>query len=296
MKQSPYSDDAVPLSHIESDPEQPRRDIEIKNNEKSRLESSIEKFGVEEPLKVNQVSPGRYVIIDGHRRYTCCKKLGMKTVPCRIYPNLQPDELETRRFEMQNNRQPWKPLEKSNALERIMKYMKFTSNRQLAEHLSLSQSLVSRSLVLREQNLNHLAMMEKYNLSGSYRDEFVSMYPKLRRVRDLETATIIKILFEKIQHKVIVRAKDLRTIGKIFLRASENEAEIYTFLSNQDLTVEELERSIQQQGISIHIREALNEIASRIQEGIAFTALEKTALSELSVLLDQALADHAVAG
>jgi ParB/RepB/Spo0J family partition protein len=292
MKKYPYYDD-LPIEQIAADPDQPRRDIEV--NEGSRLQLSIEEIGVEEPLKVNEVEPGRYIIIDGHRRYECCKRLGMKTVPCKIYLNLDPVELETRRFNMQNNRQPWKPLERSGALERIKNYKKFTSNHQLAAYLHLGKSMVSRSLILRTQNLNYLTMMEKYDLNTSYRDEFVTLYPKLRKVRDFKVSTIIKIVFEKIQHKIKIRAKDLRILGKIFLRASANEEEICEFLSNPDMTIKELERNIQQQGISVHIEEALKEIALKVQEGIAFTTQERNVLLELSQLLKQALSRHAVA-
>jgi ParB/RepB/Spo0J family partition protein len=278
----------LPIEQVERDPNQPRKDFGAEGDE-NRLLTSIRDYGLEEPLKVSEVGVNRYIIIDGHRRYICSQKLGSKTVPCRIYPKLSSGELETRRYEMQNNRRPWKPLERSEALERIKNSLGLHTNHALADYLHLSKTMVSMALGLRKQKLDYLSLMEKYDLTENYRFEFVVMLPKIRKIRELEVDDIIKILFEKIKHKVIYRAKDLRRLGKIFLRASANEQEIYNFLKNTDTTIDELEQRTVQSGFSLHIEEVIQEVATKLRDGISFSQAEKTALEQLATLLQKAL-------
>lgn len=279
----------LPIEQVERDPKQPRKDFGTEGDE-NRLLTSIRDYGIEEPIKVSEVEEDRYIIIDGHRRYICSQKIGMKTVPCRIYPKLGQGELETRRYEMQNNRRPWKPLERSEALERIKNCMGFHTNHELADYLHLSKALVSMVLNLRKQKLDYISLMEKYDLSENYRFEFVTMLPKMRKIREIEVDDIIKILFEKINHKVIYRAKDMRKLGKIFLHASANEEELYNFLKDPDMTLPELEQRTVQSGFSIHIEQAIQQIASKVKDGISFTSQEKGLLLQLSRLLGKATA------
>jgi ParB/RepB/Spo0J family partition protein len=276
------------IDYVERDPNQPRKDFGTEGDE-NRLLVSIQNYGIEEPLKVSEVAPNRYIIIDGHRRYICSKKLGLSTVPCRIYPKLEEGELETRRYEMQNNRRPWRPLERSEALERIKNAKGFHTNHELADYLHLSKTMVSMALNLRKQKLDYISFMEKYDLPESYRYELVILLPKIRKIREFEVDDIFKILCEKIKHKVIYRAKDLRKLGKIFLRASANGQELYNFFSDPDMTLDELEQRTAQSGFSLHIEQAIHEIGEKVKDGIEFTRAEKDVLLELLGLLKKAI-------
>ena len=280
----------LPVDQVAQDPDQPRKSFGTNGEgDENRLLRSIRDYGIEEPIKVTEVEKGRYIIIDGHRRYICSQKLGLATVPCRIYPKLESGELEARRYEMQNNRRPWKPLERSEALERIKNAMNFRTNHELADYLHLSKTAVTMSFALRRQNLNYISLMEKYELDDSYQFEFVTMYPKLRKIRNHEVSGILKILFEKIQHKVIYRAKDLRKIGKIFLRASTNEQEIFDFLSDPDMTIDELSQKTSQSGFLFNIEQLTEEIAEKLRDGIDFDHKEKVGLKQLIGVLQKSL-------
>jgi len=83
--------------------------------------------------------------------------------------------------------------------------------------------------------------MDDHKLGPSYQVEFVKLFEKLRPIKNFTVDDIIKTLFERVQHKVIRSSKDFRTLGRIFLRATANHGYIYAFLSNPDMTVEELE-------------------------------------------------------
>lgn len=62
--------------------------------QEAQLTTSIEKFGLVEPLIVNQNSERMDVIVGGHQRLKVWQKLGNTTIPC-VYVNLNlPEEKE----------------------------------------------------------------------------------------------------------------------------------------------------------------------------------------------------------
>jgi len=278
----------LPVEKIERDANQPRRDFGTAGDT-NRLVVSIKQIGIENPISVSEYEPGRYIIIDGHRRYICAQKLGFKKVPCRIYPKLSSAELETRRYEVQNVRRPWKPMERSEALERIKAEMGFTSNKQLATHLGITEAVVANSLQIRKQKMDYIELMERYDLSESYRIEFVRLKPKLRKIRNMEVDEIIINLFDRIDHKVIKNSKEFRKLGSIFRRAYANEEELARYLSDPDMTINELEQRTLQSGFSLHIEELIEGISEKRAKAIAFSSQEKKFLEQLKELINKAL-------
>lgn len=288
MQKHKYTFKELPISQVERDPNQPRKDFGTDGDE-NRLLTSIEQYGIEQPIIVSQADDKRYIILDGHRRYICAQKLGFKTIPCRVYPKLSSGEFESRRYEIQNNRRPWKPLERSEALQRIKNYLRFETNKELAGHLHISESVIGNSLQLRHEKMEHLEMMAKYGLSEAYQVEFVRLKPKIRRVKEFEVDDVIKALFEKVQHRVIRSAKDFRRLGRAFLRASANEKEIYRFLSDPDMTINELEQRTVHSGFSLLVEQVIQKVGTKRRDGEAFTSQEKTMLRQLTDLLKKVL-------
>ncbi|MEK7464098.1 MAG: ParB/RepB/Spo0J family partition protein [Patescibacteria group bacterium] len=274
----------LPISQIELDSNQPRKEYGSPS-EQEKLKSSLMQFGLQEPIMVTQKDDNRYLIIDGHRRYLCLKELGVEKAMCQIYPDLDDGELEIRRYEKQNNRKGWKPMEKSNSLYRAKTMLGLKSNEELSKLINISRSTIASSLQLREQKLDYLELMVKYDLKEVYRMEFVRLWPKLRKIKSFETPDIIKILFEKVKHRIIKNAKDFRKIQKIFARASANEAEIYKFLSDSDATVAELDRDTIQSGFSLHVLQLIEEIKKKRKNGIPFDDKEKGLVVELKKIL-----------
>lgn len=278
----------LPMSQVERDPKQPRKYFGAEG-EKNKLKNSIKKYGIEEPLKVSEISDRRYIIIDGHRRYICAQSIGMKHVPCRIYPKMPEGEFETRRYEMQNNRKPWNPLERSEALDRIKNCLGIRTNHELADYLHLSKSAVQTALQMRKQRLDYLSLMEKYNLPSSIRFAIVTMFSKIRRIKKIEVDEIVTKIFEKIEHKVITKVADVRRLGKIFLRATANEDEIHSFLTNAEMTVSELEQRTLQSGFALLLDELIKKITHKREKGVAFTKHEKVYMGQLETLLKKAI-------
>lgn len=287
-KKSLYKYQELPLSRIQEDSNQPRQGFGTKGD-KNRLKKSIQEHGILQPIEVSQSEDDVYTIIDGHRRYNVAKELKFAEVPCIVYSRLKPAELEIRRFELQNNRRPWKPIERSNSLERIKSLMHFKSNRQLADLIGVSKTLVNNTFQLRALAFDHVAQMERYGLTGSYQMEFVRLRPKIRRVGNFEIQEIIDNIFQRVQNNVIKNAKDFRTLGNIFSRASANEAALISFLSDPDMTIDELEQRSSRSSLTLSVEMVIKQMSDIRQKGIEFSPQEKEVIKLLIKLAKEIL-------
>lgn len=279
----------IPIEKIQMDANQPRTDYGTEGDE-NRLLVSIRDIGLQVPIKVMKQKDGDgFLIIDGHRRYICAKKLNFKKLPCVVEENLSLGQLELRRYETQNNRRDWKPIERSEAFHRIKESMNYRTNKELAKALRLSESIVADILNLKNLQLRYLSLMMEYDLSQAYQSEFVKLYPKLRKIREFEVDEIILNIFERVKHQVIKTSKDFRRLGRIFKRASANEEEIYTYLKDADMTVSELVGRTEQSGFSGLATDLINQIGKKRKDGQAYTSKEKTILQQLRKLLKEVL-------
>ena len=278
----------LPMSQVERDPNQPRKDFGAEG-EKNKLKASIKSYGIEEPIKVSEISEKRYIIMDGHRRYICAQSLGMKNIPCRIYPKMPEGEFETRRYEMQNNRRAWNALERSEALERIKNSLGLTTNHEVADYLHMSRSAVQLAFQMRKQRIEYLSLMERHNLPIGLRFAIVILIGKLRRIKKIEVDEIVLTIFKKIENKVITKAPDIQKLGMMFVQATLNENEIHSFLVNDKMTISELEQRTRQTGFALLVGDLIDKITEKRKSGITFTKVEKSSLAHLDLLLKKAI-------
>lgn len=277
------------LDKLECDPNQPRKDFGTEGDANALMQN-IAEAGIEVPLAVMTVAPDRYIILDGHRRYKCAQRLKLPTVPCRIYEKLSPADIERKRYNIQNNRRPWRPLERSNAIERIKEAAGLRSEKEVADFLGMSISVVNCSLRLRREKMEYIEMMERYGLAQAYRDEFLKLRPKIFKIGKFEADDIIGIIFKKIEDEVITSSKDLRTLKRFFIRDAVNEDALETFLSDPVMRVSQLERHAVQNGFSFLVDQLVKKIAESLQYGKEFTPQERPILVQLRDLLNKVIA------
>lgn len=286
--QTPIEYKDLPIDWLVQDPNQPRESFNIAGD-KNRLKLSLEELGIQQPIAVMTLDNGKYQIIDGHRRHRCASELGFTEVPCQIYPKLDPGELERVRFEFQNNRRLWKPLERAEALANFKNAAGISTNKQAAAKLFISETLVSNSLQLGELRSGYKDKMEKYGLSASYQIEFVKLHKKLRPIKEFTVDDIVETLFQRVQHQVIRSSKDFRTLGRIFLRATANINYIHAFLSDPDMPVKDLEQNTIQSGFSLWLEQSITKIKLNEKRGAPFSSQEKVLLLEMQKLLNKHL-------
>lgn len=285
----------IDINQIQQNPYQPRSesildikdpDSEVKNR---RLLNSIQRRGILDPIKVTRIDENLYQIVDGHRRHFCAKKLGFKFVPCVIYQESDKREIERDKFDLQTNQLPWKPLERANLYNYVKVINNFEKPREIAEFLNVSEASVAYSLQIRDQNVNDLDSMQKYDLNNTFRLEFVRLKPRLRKIKEYEVTSIVECLFKKIKNGVITNARNFRKLSKIFERASVNEKEIYEFLSNNDMTIDELDERTTRTGFSKRIDQLIHDIAEQQKNGTIFEDKEIDLLKKLQILIQEIL-------
>lgn len=279
----------LPLEQLACDPDQPRKEFGTES-ETNALKENIEAEGIEVPLAVLRLTENRYMILDGHRRYKCAQKLKLATAPCAIYENLEPAQIERKRYNIQNNRRPWRPMERSNQIARTKEVLGGNkSDAEIARYLGLSVSIVNCSLRQRNQKVEYIELMERHGLEQSYRDEFLKLRSKLLKIKDFEVDDIIRIIFEKIGKGKISSAKDLRKLKKIFDQDTINEAAIEKFLADPEMRISQLEANAAQTGFSHIVDNLVKKIGETLQNGLDFTPQERSVLSDFRVLLNKIL-------
>lgn len=286
FKPQPFKFMELPLTAIEGDPNQPRKAFgHGPDGDYDRLLKSILHYGIEDPIKVSEIEEGRFLIMDGHRRFSCAKRLSMEKVPCRVYPKMSEGEFEARRYEMQNNRKSWKPMEKANAIYKIKSEYKNATQKEIAGLLGMSPVHLSHFIGLREMRVEYLELMSDLNMKEYQRIAFMQMLGKLRKIKQYEIDDIIKIMFQKISDSVLCSVSDFKILSKIFISASLYEEEIINFLNIPLMTANDLYQKSMLSGFSTQIRMVINELSTKKNKGIKLTEKEFQLLKDLHTLM-----------
>lgn len=145
---SPYR--VIDLTSIEADPNQPRREF---NQEKlEELSQSIKTYGVLSPILVKPaLSPGKFILLAGERRFRATKMAGLTSIPVMVDQGDGNNEDRTLAIQLVENlqRADLSPFEKSQAIATLRDSFQL-SVRDIAEKLGISKSMVQRSLEILE--------------------------------------------------------------------------------------------------------------------------------------------------
>ncbi len=288
VKKLEYGLQDLPIEKVEYDENQPRKDISAKVA-LTNLKRSIQLYGIQQPITVTEYEPGRYKIIDGHRRFICANSLGLTHVPCLVYPKLSAGEMEARRYEMQNIRRPWKPLERSDALHRMKREFGFQSIKELSSLIGISESSAADYLYLREQQLHLLSRLAERGLNDSFQIEIVRLKPHLRKHAGLEVDQIIDNILDRISNGTIKSSKDIRIIKSAFIRIDLYGDVLATYLQNPEMRVKELEEQTLRTGFSWDIQKVVAAVAKKQSRGERLTEKEQGALQQLIHLAEEVL-------
>ncbi len=134
----------VPISSISPNPRQPRTVFD--EDALNELIASIKEIGILQPPVVRQVSPGRYELIMGERRFRAAKAAGLTSIPVIIRQT--PDNELLREALIENiHRSQLNPLEEAAAYAGLLNDFGYTHD-ELATKLGRSRPLISNMLRL----------------------------------------------------------------------------------------------------------------------------------------------------
>lgn len=80
------------------------------------LKESIKKHGIMSPLIVQDMGAGKFLLVDGERRFRAAVDLGFKEVPAMVEKPSSASERLVRQFNVQEQHEEWTPIEKAQAI------------------------------------------------------------------------------------------------------------------------------------------------------------------------------------
>lgn len=134
----------IPLSQIETNPKQPRRDFD--EQALSDLAASIKLHDIIQPITVAKLLTGKYRLISGERRFRAAKIAGLKDIPAYIRSANDQELLE---FALLENlqREDLNAMEIALGYKRMMEELNHTQE-QVAERMGKERSTVANYIRL----------------------------------------------------------------------------------------------------------------------------------------------------
>jgi len=225
------------------------------------LKESIREHNVLVPITVYKM-PGQsyYSILDGERRFRCCKDLedeGIKnvTIPANIVSPPDKTAAILYMFSIHNYRQPWEMMPTALSLKDIMEELHETNDKRLASLTGLSETQVKRckwllSFPNRFQNMS-LDKDPKKRIPPNF---WIEAYPVLEIldkklplfIQEKGREAIIQTLVDKKNKGKIKSIIDFRKIREAYLISQsdkEDEKRFFNklkdFISNEELEIGE---------------------------------------------------------
>jgi ParB family chromosome partitioning protein len=173
----------IPIENIFRNPHNPRALFDAEPLK--MLLESIEELGILVPLLVYKDKYGKYIILDGERRWICANQLGFKTVPANVIEEPSAIDNILRMFNIHNVREPWELMPTALKLEVIIRELKTDSEVKLAKITSLTRSTVRRCKILLSYDKQYQDMMMINDPEARMKpDLFIEMYPVLGLIRE----------------------------------------------------------------------------------------------------------------
>lgn len=147
----------------------PVKDIIVENRQRQNLADidmlafSITQYGQCVPIVVQEISSGKYRLIDGERRLTACKQEEIENIKAVIYEDLTEIEQQQIELELNVRRQQLSPIEEARAIRAIFeaeqknylhklpgRFGRGFTQKDLAKKLDRSEASISQSLKMAE--------------------------------------------------------------------------------------------------------------------------------------------------
>ena len=230
----------VDIEKIKPNPNQPRKNFDV--DALNELAASIKTHGIVQPIVVNDLGDGTYMIIAGEIRWRAANICGLKTVPAviRNYTDKQVKEISI----IENlQREDLNPVEAARAIKELMDEYGLTQD-AVAERIGKSRPSVANTLRLLSLYPDVLKMVEDGKLSAGHARCLVVVEDKNNQiklanavvqrnlsVRDLEKA--VKNL-ENPQRRQIVSQEQSLELKELIIQMQKTFATKVTAIGNDN--------------------------------------------------------------
>ena len=168
---------SLPTNSLKANPHNPRRLFD--RDDMHVLRESIGRVGILVPLTVyREKSTGNYVILDGQRRWMCAQDVGLKTIPVNEVAEPTLVQNIVTMFQIHKLRKDWELMPTALKLELLMRELKETKEKRLAELTGLDEAVVVRCKKLLSFNKRYQDMMLDSDPAKRVKaDFFIELYP-----------------------------------------------------------------------------------------------------------------------
>ncbi len=256
----------VDASEVEPNKENPRKIFDDAGMKK--LKESIAEVGILVPILV-YYDDGKYIILDGERRWRCASELKHKTIPANVIA--KPTTLENilMMFNIHKTRKQWNPVETAWKLEKIVKLTGKKKERELSELTGMTISEVRRCRLmlsmpkrLQDRMFTYFkskdAANEDKGIKPDFFIEFIPIYKEIQNnypiIFDRFEKDFFDKLIDKYENKIIKSVTEARKLRRIFssVKATATNEEkhdfenkIIKFLDKKEIKIADLEDTLQ---------------------------------------------------
>jgi len=249
----------IPINQIVPNEDNPR--IIFRQEEMDNLMYSIQKKKLQVPITVYQKSPGKYVLIDGERRWRVFQKLNYPTIPAIIQE--KPSKLENLflMFNIHSLREQWDLFTISKKLTKIIDLYEEENDRVPNESILSQETGLTRSIIRsckaliklpeKYKNMLHVELLKPKSQQKLSEDFFLEMEKAITAIKKHIPEALGKIdsardaLIKKFKAEIIKSVLDLRKLTRIASAVAkfnydreEIRTSIQTILANNDVGLE----------------------------------------------------------
>ncbi len=208
----------IDIEKIKPNPNQPRKNFDI--DALNELASSIKVHGIVQPIVVNDLGDGAYMIIAGERRWRAANICGLKKVPAvvRNYTEKQVKEISI----IENlQREDLNPIEAAKAIKELMDEYGLTQD-AVSDRIGKSRSSVANTLRLLSLYPDVMKMVEEGKISAGHARCLVVVEDKNEQIK-LAQAVVNKNLSVRDLEKAV---KNLENPPKRQIVSQEQSLEL----------------------------------------------------------------------
>lgn len=163
--------DTLPISEIEPDREQPRKNFDSEALEE--LSTSIKSHGVLQPIVVRPTTDGRYIIVAGERRWRAARAAGLEIVPV-IIKEMTRQEADEIALVENLQREDLNPIEEGAGYKKLMDTYSLTQE-QVAEKVGKSRPNIANAIRILSLPENVIEMISNGKMTSGHGRALLSL-------------------------------------------------------------------------------------------------------------------------
>jgi ParB/RepB/Spo0J family partition protein len=218
----------IDVGQIVPNERNPRAKRHFKPEELGSLRRSIEEHGILEPVLVQPYRDGakedRFLLVEGERRYTVAKALGLKEIPALIGGKLDDHDQLVVMYNVHSNRRAWEVAEQLRTIKELRERNGGRSDDDIAKELGMSLATFKDRLKVLDMPDNVLADIatEKLDYSSALRIGQVASSLSKKR------PDLVKKVggTEEVQKKLIAKAKTRGGISQELVEAKKDLTDV----------------------------------------------------------------------